>query len=114
MTSSKKHSHPRRAPSKHRATLAAYMAEKRHLLSSNPLRAKPVRQIAAETGMSIRTARHWLERDHFDEWFRWWPSFTAILADARSDRDPNKPPPKPLELPEVTSADIAAADAMME
>lgn len=98
MTSSRKHGVPKRSPSKHRTTLAAYMEAKRHLLSIDPPRAKPVRQIAAETGMSIRTVRHWLERDHFDEWFGWWPSFAAIVADVRSDRAPNKPP-RPIQLP---------------
>lgn len=113
MTSSKKHRAPNRSPSKHRTTLAAYMAAKRHLLPVDPPRAKPVRQIAAETGMSIRTARYWLERDHFDEWFRWWPSFAAILADVQSDRDARAKSP-PIELPDLTPQDIAAADTLRD
>lgn len=96
------------------------MAEKRHLIRDEcrgrnglpPYRAKPVKQIAAETGMSIRTVRYWLERDHFDEWFLWWPSFDAILADAQSERDPHGVSSKLIELPDYSAADIAAEDAV--
>jgi len=92
------------------------MAEKRHLIPDDsrgrdglpPYRAKPVRQIAAEAGMSIRTARYWLERDHRDEWFQWWPSFAAIVADVRSERDANEPPPEPFEFPDISAEVIAA------
>jgi len=56
-------------------------------------KAKTIRQIAAETGMSIRTARYWLERDHREEWFRWWPSFAAIVADVFEGRDMNRVSP---------------------
>jgi hypothetical protein len=96
------------------------MAEKRHLIPDEcrgrnglpPYRAKPVRQIAVATGMSIGTARYWLERDHFDEWFLWWPSFEAILVDVKSERDPQGVSSKLIELLDYSAADIAAEDAV--
>lgn len=114
MTSCKKRRSPgKRPPSQHRTTLAAYMANKRHLyvdaqrarFGHDPVVAKTVRLIAAETGMSVRTARYWLERDHFDEWFRWWPSFSAIVADVWEGRDMNAGSSAPLDLPDFNPAD---------
>jgi hypothetical protein len=120
MTSSKRHPSSKHPPTRHRRALAEYMAEKRHLIPDEcrglnglpPYRAKSVRQIAVETGMSIRTARYWLERDHFDEWFLWWPSFEAILVDVKSQRDPHRVPLKSIELPDYSAAEIAAEDAV--
>lgn len=86
----------------HRATLGEYFRAGRHLLS--PTRAKTVRQIAVETGMSIRTVRHWAKVDHYDIWFEWWPSFDAIWAEAREDKPLTNSPPATYEFPDIDAA----------
>lgn len=82
----------KRPPTKHEASLAAYIAAKRHRIADerspdgfDPYNAKPLRQIADETGMSVTTARHILKTYHHVEWRRWWPSFDVLLEDAGID-----------------------------
>lgn len=65
---------------------------------------KPLRQIAAETGMSITTVRRWAEIDHYDEWFKWWPSFNAIWADIRKGQATTIIPSATFEFADIDSA----------
>ena len=102
--------------------LAAYIAAGHHLIfdanrerhSLDPYRAKPIRQVAAETGMSTRTVRDWLKRDHYDVWARWWPSFEVICEEMREEgRTDSAPSPQYRlidDLP-VPDADAIAAAA---
>ncbi len=99
----------KRKPTKHEASLAAYIAAKRHRIADeqspdglDPYNAKPLRQIAAETGMSVTTARHILKTYHHAEWRRWWPSFDVLLEDAGIDLEASMRRAKatPLALPE--------------
>lgn len=52
-----------------RALISEYIGACLHLIDENA--AKPISQIAKETGTSETTARRWLEKDHYDMWFRW-------------------------------------------
>ena len=89
-------------PTRHRATLGEYFRAGRHMLSGN--KPKSIRQIATETGMSIRTVRHWAEIDHYDEWFKWWPSFDAIWADIRKGQPTTITPSATFEFPDIDDA----------
>lgn len=116
VTSPKKHSpSTARAPSRkrpltrHQATLAAYIADKRHLIFDErqaeygePYVPKPIRQIAAETGMDVTTARHILKMRHHAEWRRWWPSFDVLCEDAGIDLEAasRRAKANPVALPE--------------
>lgn len=105
VTSRKKHS-PR---GRHRATLDAYIRAGHHRIDER--RAKPIRQIAAETGMDPVTARYWLKRDHCAEHLRWWPNAELLLAEAAAERTQRASlsRPVPLELAEPDADAIAAA-----
>jgi len=103
----------KRRPTRHQATLAAYLAAGHHLVFDanrarrglDPYRAKPLRQVAAETGMDKRTVRYWLEREHRSVISQWWPSFDELCAEL--------PPPSrgpTLDLPKP-DADAMAAEA---
>lgn len=103
----------KRRPTRHQATLAAYLAAGHHLVLDenrarrglDPYRAKPLRQVAAETSMDKTTVRYWLEREHRSAMSQWWPSFDELCAEL--------PPPSlglTLDLPEP-DADAMAADA---
>lgn len=99
----------KRPPTRHQATLAAYIADKRHLIFDErqaeygePYVAKPIRQIAAETGMTVTTARHILKTRHHAEWRRWWPSFDVLCEDAGIDLEAamRRAKANPVALPE--------------
>lgn len=89
--------------SRHRVALSEYIRSERHLLK--PGRAKTIKQIACETGMSMRTARRWARIDHHDEWLRWWPTFDDIIAEVFGDHigAPSKPP---LALGDIEASDF--------
>jgi hypothetical protein len=96
-----------RQSSCHRARLGEYIRAGRHLVSEH--KAKSIPRIAAETGMSTTTARHWLKVDHYAEWLEWWPSVDALWLEAHK----NKPPAVPMsfdDFPDCDPAAIAAAD----
>lgn len=59
-----------------RGVIDSYVRAGRHLESHH--RAKSIKTISQETGASVSTVRRWLERDHYNEWFRWWPSEAAL------------------------------------
>jgi len=99
----------KRPPTKHEASLAAYIAAKRHLIFDErqaeygePYVPKPIRQIASETGMSYPTARHWLKKNHNAERRRWWPSFDELCEDAGIDLEAasRRAKANPADLPE--------------
>lgn len=89
----------------HRATLGEYIRAGRHVISET--RAKIIREIAAETGISTTTVRHWLKRDHYDEWLYYWPTPDALWEEWQKD----KPALVPMnfDLPDLDPAAIAAA-----
>lgn len=70
----------------HRVTLGEYISAGRHLTSET--RAKPIREIAAETGISTTTVRHWLKADHYDVWLDWWPTVEALVEQWPKDKPP--------------------------
>lgn len=93
-------------PTGHRVTLAAYIHGGRHVITET--RAKPIRQIAAETGMSVCTARHWLTADHYDEWLHYWPTADALAAEWKpKDKQPTSSWLD--DLPDFDPAAIGAA-----
>lgn len=96
-------------PTSHRATLGAYIGAGRHMLSET--RVKPIKQVAAETGMSRDTVRYWLKADHYDEWLQCWPSVEALWAEWHKDK-PSAVPAFFDDLPDLDPAAIAAADDM--
>ena len=93
-------------PISHRVTLAAYIRDGRHMLTDD--KAKTIRQIAEDAGMSTTTVRHWLKVDHYDVWLDWWPSVEALWEEWQK----NKPALAPMnfDLPDVDAGAIAAAD----
>lgn len=76
-------------PTRYQAKLAAYLAAGHHLVFDadrqrrglNPYCAKPITQVAAETGMSTTRATYWLKQEHYALWLRWWSGFDAALWD---------------------------------
>lgn len=72
----------------HRAALSEYVRAGRHAIDER--NAKPIRQIGNETGMSVRTARHWLKVDHYEEWLRWWPTADALWIEMRKESPPSR------------------------
>lgn len=109
-----------RKPTRHQTTLAAYISAGKHLIfderraalgRDDPYRAKPIRQLAAETGMDTTTARYWLKRDHYEEWLRRWPTAEALWAEMQAEREANWPGSSPpISWPTVSTEDFAAAD----
>lgn len=83
-------------PTAHRSAIADYVKAERHVLS--PGRAKKVKVIAAELGMSDETARRWLRRDHYDEWMEYWPTVEDLFAESARERAAN-PKPQPVTSP---------------
>lgn len=77
-----------------RGIIERYVRAGKHRLS--PDRAKSIRAISRETGVSVSTVRRWLQVDHYDEWFRWWPSEEALVRDLLPRQ--GKPSGAPLEL----------------
>lgn len=57
----------------YRAAIAAYLAAGYHLDGTGS-RAKPIRQIARELGMSATTVGRWLKANHPDLWSKFWLS----------------------------------------
>lgn len=98
---------PANGPAKsHREVLRDYILAGRHVISD--AEAKPMSQIAAETGMSTTTVRHWLKADHYDEWLHYWPTVEALWAEWQKDKRPVQT--MKFELPEIDLAAIVAAD----
>jgi hypothetical protein len=102
---------PVRRRSTHRETLAEYIAAQRHLIDEGDgdhggergLKAKPLKQVARETGMSIWTVRHWVQKDHRREWLRYWPAFNDILAETSlASAATAKRPRVTMDLPAIT------------
>jgi hypothetical protein len=91
--------------SAHREALATYVKAGRHL--TTPDRAKTIKAIAAELGISRSTARHWLRRDHNDEWMEYWPTVEDLFAESERERNRKNQPPAaattPLHLPSPDS-----------
>ena len=85
-------------PTSHRETLGAYIRDGRHIITET--RAKPIRQIAAETGMSVDTVRYWLKADHYDEWLHYWPTAEALAAEWKHKGEV----PKTFDLPDFDPA----------
>lgn len=97
-----------------RALISEYVGAGLHLIDENA--AKPISQIAKETRMSGHTVRRWLEQDHYDVWFRWWPSFDAIHEAVLRERteDGAKPANIVSTLPEPDLVAIAEEDEPMQ
>lgn len=108
MTSSKKHPVSRSPRGRHRAALDAYLRAGDHLLDER--RAKPIRQIAAETGMDPVSVRRWLKRDHCEEHLRWWPNAELLMAEAERERKLCDAVSRPivLDLPEADADGLVA------
>lgn len=113
----------KRQPTRHQAALTSYLAAGQHLIFDthrqrhglDPYRAKPIRQVAAETGMSARTARDWLKRDHYDVWARWWPSFEVICEEMREEgRTVGAPSPRGVRVGDLPAPDPDAIAAAAE
>ena len=67
----------------HRRSVAAYVAEARHLDQHG---AKTLKQMGREIGTTKDTVRRWLRRDHWDLWMEHWASVEEIWDDAQRDR----------------------------
>jgi uncharacterized protein YjcR len=69
----------------HRTTIAAYVAAERHLRAD--LRgAKTLKEMAKEIGMTPRTVRRWLRRDHWELWLENWPSAEELWEASQEER----------------------------
>ncbi len=83
-------------PGAHRSAIAEYVKGGRHVLG--PGRAKKVKAIAAELGMTDGTARRWLRQDHYDEWMQYWPTVEDLFEESARERAAN-PKPQPVTSP---------------
>ncbi len=95
-------------PSTHRKAVAAYVRAGLHLTA--PSRAKSVRVIAAELGMSATTARRWLRRDHYDQWMEYWPTVEDIFAESERERQNRQPAPASTILQSLPSPEALEAE----
>ncbi|MDH4982786.1 hypothetical protein [Hyphomicrobium sp. D-2] len=76
-------------PTRHQRKLAAYLSEGFHLIFDadrkrrglSPFRAKPITQVAVETGMTVTNARYWLRQDHYALWLRFWSGIKPEVWD---------------------------------
>lgn len=78
-----------RWPTHYQAKLVKYLAAGHHLVFDidrqqrglTPYRAKPITQVAAETGMSSTRATYWLKQEHYVLWLRCWSGLDPAIWD---------------------------------